>query len=453
MAFADEFSPQSANCDICGAMLGDEVVVQEFADGSLARLCTECAAGADLADAPPLERPARASVWPELPPATASSSLAETDPLEKTRELLMPVTDLISLQGEMQGALERLAASLERFALEMITESQGRSAVQSRVRELEHELEKTRTQLTETEFLLSAAGRPVLVEAPAQPTVRMPEVSIPMALVAPPLDAAGAAAAAGERRSGDERREIPAMPANPGDERRQAAERRESLPKPVKASAPVEQAPAVAQLVAPGAETQPPADLFAAQNQTADHVTNQTTGSIFVPAQALASDAAGRHLNQAPTFQIGEVQAAQRYYNECPFVNRIRDVRRSLGKPKANVSRLAGPSPLAVVTVCWDIVWYQYLVDLRRDLPSTAERVTLYREGMDLDELAFQFREKNAVVNDDGKLDASELEVKLLSDPSALITDMDDVEETQLMDDLTEETWGSRVAPEFKWDD
>jgi hypothetical protein len=450
MAFADEFSPQSANCDICGAMLGDEVVVQEFADGSLARLCTECAAGADLTDAPPIERPTRSSVWPDLPPETSASPQAETDPLEKTRELLMPVTDLISLQGEMQGALERLAASLERFALEMITESQGRSAVQSRVQELEHELEKTRTQLTETEFLLSAAGRPVLAEAPAQPTVRMPEVSIPMTLVPPPLDAVVAEAAAGERRSGDERREIPAAPASPADERRHVSERRKSSPKAAKASAPVEQAPAAA-------ESQPAADLFAAQAQTTAQTTGQiagqTTGSIFVPAQALASDAADRHPDQAPTFHIGEVQAAQRYYNECPFVNRIRDVRRSLGKPKANVSRLPGSNPLAVVTVCWDIVWYQYLVDLRRDLPSTAERVTLYREGMDLDELAFHFREKNAVVNDDGKLDASELEVRLLSDPSALITDMDDVEETQLMDDLTEETWGSRVAPEFKWDD
>ncbi len=124
-----------------------------------------------------------------------------------------------------------------------------------------------------------------------------------------------------------------------------------------------------------------------------------------------------------PTFQIGEVQAAQRFYNECPFVTRVRDVRRSLGKPKANVTRSPGPNPLAFITICWDIVWYQYLVDLRRDLPSNAERVVLYREGMDLDELAFQLREKNAVVNDDGKLDASELEVRLLSDPSTLITD------------------------------
>ena len=274
MAFADEFSPQSANCDICGAMLGDEVVVQEFADGSLARLCTECAAGADLADAPPIEQPARSSVWPDLPPETAASSPAETDPLEKTRELLMPVTDLISLQGEMQGALERLAASLERFALEMITESQGRSAVQSRVQELERELEKTRTQLTDTEFLLSAAGRPVLAEAPAQPTVRMPEVSIPMTLVPPPLEAVVPETATGERRSGDERREIPAVPATPGDERRHASERRKSHPKAAKAVAPPEQPPASAEPAAPGTKTQSPADLFADQAQN----TGQTTG-------------------------------------------------------------------------------------------------------------------------------------------------------------------------------
>ena len=247
MAFADEFSPQSANCDICGAMLGDEVVVQEFADGSLARLCAECAAGADLADTPPSEQPARSSVWPDLPPETTAASPAESDPLEKTRELLMPVTDLISLQGEMQGALERLAASLERFALEMITESQGRSAVQSRVQELERELEKTRTQLTETEFLLSAAGRPVLAEAPVQPMVQMPEVSMPVALVPPPLDAVEADEAAGERRSGDDRRETPAMPADPGDERRHAPERRKSPPKAAKAAAALKQAAAATQ--------------------------------------------------------------------------------------------------------------------------------------------------------------------------------------------------------------
>jgi hypothetical protein len=118
----------------------------------------------------------------------------------------------------------------------------------------------------------------------------------------------------------------------------------------------------------------------------------------------------------------------------------------------ANLARLPGAEPRAIVTVAWDIVWYQYLVDMRRDLPSTADHVTLLREGMDLDELAFYFKDTNAVINDDGRLDASELEVRLLSDPSALITEMTP-EETKAFEDATEEVWDQRIAPEFKWDD
>ena len=151
------------------------------------------------------------------------------------------------------------------------------------------------------------------------------------------------------------------------------------------------------------------------------------------------------------TFAINEVQAAQRYYNESSFVDRIRDVRRSLGRPKASLVRLAGSGPRAILTVFWDIVWYQYLIDLRRDIPTTAPRVVLHREGMDLDELAFHFRDKNSTVNDDGRLDASELEVHLLSDPSVLITEMP-MEQTQALEDATEEIWEQRISPEFKWD-
>jgi len=152
------------------------------------------------------------------------------------------------------------------------------------------------------------------------------------------------------------------------------------------------------------------------------------------------------------SFRIDEVQATQRYYNESPFIKRVRDVSNSLGKPKANLTRVPGEEPRAIVTITWDIVWYQYLVNLRRDLPSTQERVILHREGMDLDELAYYFRERNAVVNDDGRVDASELEVRLLSDPSALITEMTPVEQ-QALEDATEEIWDQHISPEFKWDD
>jgi hypothetical protein len=150
-------------------------------------------------------------------------------------------------------------------------------------------------------------------------------------------------------------------------------------------------------------------------------------------------------------FRIDEVQVAQRYYNESTFTNRVRDVRHSLGKPKANLTRIPSGEPRAVLTITWDIVWYQYVIDLRRDLPSGHERVLLHREGMDLDELPYYFKESNALINDDGRLDASELEVRLLSDPSALITEMTP-EEMKLLEDATEEIWDNRAAPEFKWD-
>jgi hypothetical protein len=144
------------------------------------------------------------------------------------------------------------------------------------------------------------------------------------------------------------------------------------------------------------------------------------------------------------------VQIAQKYFNDSQFTNRIRDVRKSLGKPKANLSKLVGAEPRAVLTIAWDIIWYQYLIDLRRDIP-TDQRVSLHREGMDLDELTAAFKEKNSSVDDEGRLDASELEVKLLSDPSTLITEMS-VEEEQALEDATEEIWDQKTAPEFKWD-
>jgi hypothetical protein len=396
MASADEIFPAGDCCEICGAVLGDEVVIQEFADGSLARLCPECAAGANLGggEARRKQEPPRDSIWPDDRGFASTGPAPDLDPLEKTRELLMPVADLITLQGEMQSALERLAASLERFAAEMITDSQDKTAVENRLEMLERELDKTRTQLSETEFLPSTAA------PDSAPPAALEEASAPVVsrLVAPPAP-------------------MPEVPQAPVTSSAKRAGKKSAVP---------------------SAESVPAIVPTAAAVDAAEHAASTP------PAQG--------HQGHMPTFRIEEVQAAQRFYNESPFIGRIRDVRRSLGKPKANLTRLPGAEPRAIVTVAWDIVWYQYLVDLRRDLPGSADRVTLHREGMDVDELAFHFRDKNAVINDDGRLDASELEVQLLSDPSALITEMMP-EEREVPEDATEEIWDQRIAPEFKWDD
>ena len=89
---------------------------------------------------------------------------------------------------------------------------------------------------------------------------------------------------------------------------------------------------------------------------------------------------------------IETIHQAQRYFNESANTDKMRSVRRSLGRPMVNLSRVVGPVPRVLVTVAWEIVWYQFLVELG-DEDSVDERVTLFAEGMELGELAAHFAE------------------------------------------------------------
>jgi hypothetical protein len=404
MAFSDDVFPPDDRCEICGAGLDNEIVIQEFADGSLARLCAECAAGAALGTENHLGRGL-------LRPDSEYVPGTHSDPLEMTKELLTPVVDLIGLQGEMQSALERLAASLERFAAGVLTENLDKTAVvEDRIQTLERELEQTRARLREAETLLGAAAR--------------------------------AAAATG---AGDTGAEVAADAQSAS-----VTEAVTPLGVPMPGGAPSAALKPGVVRVAPPSE---PADIAWAKLVTPVDAAGAVPG---MPVDVSSAPSAAAPLppeqdESARGFRIEEVQAVQRHFNDSPFTARTRDVLQSLGKPRANLTRAAGAEPRAFVTVAWDIVWYQYLVDLRRDIPGDS-RVILHREGMHLDELAEHFKEKNATINDDGRLDASELEVLLLSDPSALITEMTPDEEKAL-EDATDEVWDQHISPEFKWDD
>ncbi len=483
MAFPDNIFPPDGQCEICGVELTNEVVIQEFADGSIARLCAECAAGAALQpqgdefrfpdvsagevegddsssfdtsaslddsasfdDSASLEELDAEAVRDGSSPGPASD---EPDPMEKTRELLTPVVDLITLQSEMQGALQRLAASLETFATGVISENLDKTAtVENRLETLERELEQTRARLRETEALLAAGGAVAAVPEPAADR---------RATGAFATAAAAGAALAGAAARPDHEREAPAGAATAAgaatlwDFESTADESAEStLPETgeVAQAAEAAQPPEVSGPVAAG-DTEP--QPYSAADLAAQSTLPPAAPSVALPPVAPPAGPGTAEHHGRPGFQLPEVQAAQRNYNESQFTNRIRDVRRSLGKPKANLTKLIGAEPRALLTITWDIIWYQYLIDLRRDAPSD-ERVILHREGMDLDELTPIFKEKNASIDDEGRLDASELEVKLLSDPSTLITEMT-AEEEQALEDATEEIWDQKTAPEFKWDD
>jgi hypothetical protein len=77
---------------------------------------------------------------------------------------------------------------------------------------------------------------------------------------------------------------------------------------------------------------------------------------------------------------------------------RERGVRGWLSDPRVSVVRRSHRE--VVVTVAWDLSWYQYRVDM-----LGAQPVTLQRRGDDLEEIDDRFCEWNAAAEPDGTLE------------------------------------------------
>ncbi|HEY1478686.1 MAG TPA: hypothetical protein VGF46_01570 [Gaiellales bacterium] len=86
-------------------------------------------------------------------------------------------------------------------------------------------------------------------------------------------------------------------------------------------------------------------------------------------------------------------------FNRSPYRRAIAGISKSLGDPLVSVVPLAGTRPDVVVTVAWDISWYQYRVDV-----SAGGSVRLEGRGDDPDDLSHQWRVWNANAASDGRV-------------------------------------------------
>ena len=96
--------------------------------------------------------------------------------------------------------------------------------------------------------------------------------------------------------------------------------------------------------------------------------------------------------------ELAVVEAAD-LFNASAHRRTAAGVAKSLGPPTCSIVPLSGVSGEMVVTVAWEISWYQYRVS-----PDAAQPVRLVERGHDLDELELGFREWNAYLADDGRL-------------------------------------------------
>jgi len=111
--------------------------------------------------------------------------------------------------------------------------------------------------------------------------------------------------------------------------------------------------------------------------------------------ETVASEPILRRLSEP---ELALVEAAD-IFNSSTYRRTTQGIARSLGQPQASIVPLSGVSGEFVVTVAWEISWYQYRVT-----PDAVQPVRLAERGHDLDDLEGSFREWNAQLVEDGRL-------------------------------------------------
>ena len=92
------------------------------------------------------------------------------------------------------------------------------------------------------------------------------------------------------------------------------------------------------------------------------------------------------------------VEAAD-IFNSSDYRRTVGGIAKSLGEPRASIMPLSGVSGELIVTVAWDISWYQYRVS-----PESAQPVRLAERGHELGELDAGYQQWNARIEQDGRL-------------------------------------------------
>jgi hypothetical protein len=115
-----------------------------------------------------------------------------------------------------------------------------------------------------------------------------------------------------------------------------------------------------------------------------------------VAAQApVATEPILRRLSEA---ELAIVEAAD-HFNASQFRRTVGGVAKSLGPPQVSIVPLSGVNQEIVITVAWDISWYQYRVT-----PDSGQPVRLAERGHDPDELDASYIGWNAHMGEDGRV-------------------------------------------------
>ena len=122
-------------------------------------------------------------------------------------------------------------------------------------------------------------------------------------------------------------------------------------------------------------------------------------GGLLEPRRAEPDPAVSEPmLRRLTPVEQAMVEAAE-IFNESAYRRTIAGIAKSLGEARVSLLPLSGVNPEVVVTIGWDISWYQYRVVFDSQQP-----VRLAERGYELDELDPRFKGWNGHLGLDGRL-------------------------------------------------
>jgi hypothetical protein len=103
-------------------------------------------------------------------------------------------------------------------------------------------------------------------------------------------------------------------------------------------------------------------------------------------------------LRRLTEHELAMVDAADAF-NASAYRRTIAGIAKSLGEPNASIVLLSGVNSESVITIAWDISWYQYRVTV-----DSAQPVRLEERGLELGEVDGSFKGWNASLDARGRL-------------------------------------------------
>lgn len=121
--------------------------------------------------------------------------------------------------------------------------------------------------------------------------------------------------------------------------------------------------------------------------------------SLFEPRRSIAAPVAAEPiLRRLSEDELAMVDAAD-LFNASTYRRTVEGIAKSLGDPHVSIVPLSGVTAEMVVTVAWDLSWYQYRINLEGQQP-----VRLEERGYELPDLASTFQDWNAHLGDGGRI-------------------------------------------------